>query len=533
MSIPQTVRATTQILRKGEVDRTPTVIRAKDPMTIVIFGASGDLSKRKLIPALYNLHQNGCLPDKYAVIGLSRTPMSDEAYRQMSIDFMKKEGYEDLDPNHYLFQALHYCPGNNDTPESFQALRKRLEEVEAKRGLPPNRLYYLSVAPHFFSIVVEQLMAARLIHDPKVENTWSRVIIEKPFGTDLESARALNAAITGVLDESQIYRIDHYLGKETVQNIISFRFGNTIFEPTFNNKYVDNVQITVSETLGMEGKRGAYYDTAGAMRDMVQNHMFQVLCLTAMEPPAALDSTSIRDEKVKVLRALEPYNADQVRHNTVRAQYGPKLKNGQTVEPGYLGAEGVDPESTTESFVAMRLFVNNWRWAGVPFFLRHGKRLAKRVTEVAIQFKQPPMHLFKQNDSAELCLLDDRPIQNQLVLRIQPDDGISLSFGCKPPGMQMRLQQVDMDFLYKEAFDLRSPEAYERLILDALRGDASLFTRSDEVEYAWRFIGAILDGWKHSGDKKLPQYEPYGEGPLEARKLMEGSHRRWRLIKDM
>ncbi|MBI3830511.1 MAG: glucose-6-phosphate dehydrogenase [Planctomycetes bacterium] len=508
-------------------------MQARDPFTLVIFGASGDLSKRKLIPALYHLDNAGYLPDRYAVVGFSRTPLSDAQYRDAMLADLKTQKLnepEKLTAQHKLLQALHYHPGNNDEADSFKRLEARIRELERERKLPGNRLYYLSVAPEFFATIVRRLHEAGMIRG-KNDATWSRVIIEKPFGTDLQSARALNIAVTAVLDENQIYRIDHYLGKETVQNILGFRFGNSIFEPLFNQKYVDNVQITVAETLGMEGRRGAYYDGAGAIRDMVQNHMLQLLCLTAMEPPSTLDGTSIRDEKVKVLRALEPMSVDEVAAYTVRGQYTPGQDPAtrQAIK-GYPEEEGVKPGSVTESYVAMRLQIENWRWAGVPFLLRTGKRLKKRVSEIAVTFKRPPLHLFGKNQQSDYCLISDRPKSNTLVLRIQPDEGISLSFACKQPGLQIQLNEVHMDFFYGQAFQQRSPEAYERLLLDALRGDASLFTRSDEVDSAWKFITSILNGWKELPKPKFPNYAPFGDGPEEAHRLLSGTQAQWRSI---
>ena len=331
-----------------------------------------------------------------------------------------------------------------------------------------------------------------------------------------------------MLHESQIYRIDHYLGKETVQNILSFRFGNTIFEPLFNNHYIDNVQITVAESLGMEGRRGAYYDTAGALRDMVTNHILQLLCLTAMEPPSSLDAKSIRDEKVKVLGTLPPLKVAEVAAQTVRGQYGP----GDKIK-GYRQEEGVKPESVTESFVALKVFVDNWRWAGVPFLIRTGKRLHKRVSEIAIQFKRPPTHLFRQTHSSEICLIGERPTANKLILQIQPREGMVMSLACKTPGMQMQLAEVNMDFNYQEAFQQRSPEAYERLLLDALRGDASLFTRADEVEHAWAFTTSLLEGWAAMPKPEFPNYTPFTDGPEEAVRLCQGPLGKWRSIKSM
>jgi glucose-6-phosphate 1-dehydrogenase len=521
--------ASIRVHPRADDTRGDEVIRAKDPVTIVIFGASGDLGKRKLIPALYHLQAARYLPERYAVIGFSRTPMSDEEYRAKMLEVLQQriqDGGGRVGADDPLVNALYYCAGNNDDLETFKRLKAKVEAVEKERDLPGNRLFYLSVAPEFFPVIIRNIAAAGLLHDRNAP-VWSRVIIEKPFGTDLESARRLNAEVTAVLDESQIYRIDHYLGKETVQNILSFRFGNSIFEPLFNQKYVDNVQITVAETLGMEGRRGDYFDHAGTLRDMVQNHMLQLLCLIAMEPPAALDAQSIRDEKVKVLRSLVPLSRKEVAASTVRGQYGVGEKDGQVVK-GYRQEEGVDPKSVTETYVALRIRIDNWRWAGVPFFLRSGKRLAKRVSEVAVEFKQPPLLLFQELSDDE----DARPKSNLLVMRIQPDEGISLSFACKRPGMKVQLEEVTMDFFYGEQFEQRSPEAYERLLLDALRGDASLFTRSDEVDYAWRFITSIHQGWASLPPPHFPNYYPFTDGPEEANHLLAGTQAEWRPLLD-
>ncbi len=514
---------------RAAADAAPTLARAEEPMTVVIFGASGDLAKRKLIPALYHLQQAGCLPPRYALIGMSRTPQSDAQYREAMRAALSERVGAEVSADDPLVQALHYHPGDADDPAAFAGLREKIESLERARQLPGNRLFYLSVAPTFFPIIVKQLAAAGLIYDPDAPQ-WSRVIIEKPFGHDLQSAIELTAAIRAVLDESQIYRIDHYLGKETVQNILSFRFGNSIFEPLFNQRYIDSVQITVAETLGMEGNRGAYYETAGVLRDMVQNHMMQLLCLIAMEPPAAIDARAVRDEKVKVLRALVPLSVAEVAAATVRGQYGVGERNGAIVK-GYRQENGVDAGSLTPTYVALRTKIETWRWAGVPFLLRSGKRLSAQVSEIALRFKRPPMLLFREIAERE-GLAPPQPRSNYLVLRIQPDEGISLSFACKRPGMQMRLEEVTMDFLYDRAFQQRSPEAYERLLLDALRGDASLFTRSDEVEYAWRFVSSLLDGWAGLPAPTFPNYYPFSDGPEEAARLMSGTGTHWRSLVD-
>ncbi len=504
--------------------------KIRECVSIVIFGASGDLSRRKLIPALLQLGKGGYLPDHYFVLGLSRSPMTDEAYRRSVGDHLTDSGLlspEEDASGRKLLQSLYYLSMDVNDADGYRKLKVRLEELEASHELCGNRLFYLAVGPEYFTPIVRQLAAAGLIHGER-QSCWSRVIIEKPFGRDLESARALNAEVKSVLEENQVYRIDHYLGKETVQNILGFRFGNSIFEPLFNQKYVDHIQISVAETLGMEGRRGAYFDQAGMLRDMVQNHMLQLLCLIAMEPPASTDAQSIRDEKVKLLRALVPMGTSEVARNTVRGQYGPGSRSGQPVK-AYRLEEGVPGDSVTESYVALRLHIDNWRWAGIPFLLRAGKRLRSRVTEIAVQFRQPPMHLFRQVPSDEGAPLAV-PHSNVLVLRIQPDEGIRLLFACKRPGMRFRLDEVEMDFLYQSGFSQRAPEAYERLLLDAMRGDASLFTRSDEVEYAWRFISSIHHGWASLPPPEFPNYEPFSDGPGEAAHLASGTVGGWRCL---
>ena len=521
------------VRRAGGADPRFDLARARDPVTIVIFGASGDLAKRKLIPALHQLEDGGYLPDRYAVVGFSRTPMSDEAYREAMRSALSQQAGDGAPPlaaDHKLLQALHYQPGDAEDPNAIAQLATRLSALEAELGLPGNRLYYFSVAPDFFPVLLKRLTEAGLIYH-RDDRRWSRVIVEKPFGHDLESARTLNGIVRESLDESQIYRIDHYLGKETVQNLLSFRFGNSIFEPLFNQKYVDNVQITVAETLGMEGRRGAYFDTAGTMRDIVQNHVLQLLCLIAMEPPSALEADAIRDEKVKVLRAMVIPSLEEVAATTVRGQYGVGECDGKIVK-GYRQEEGVDPHSTTETYVALHTSIDNWRWAGVPFLLRSGKRLRKRVSEIAVQFKQPPLHLFR-NLGATNGATHTRPQPNLLLMRIQPDEGISLTFACKQPGMRIALETVQMDFFYQATFHQRSPEAYERLLLDALRGDASLFTRSDEVDYAWRYATAVLHGWAELPAPPFPNYYPFTDGPDEANRLLVGTGATWRPLAEM
>ncbi len=499
--------------------------KTPDPSTIVLFGASGDLTQRKLLPALYNLARDGLLPPKVAVIGFARREKTDEQFRQEMLEGVRKHarGFDEADPLWAEFsRQIFYQTGAFDSAEDFQALARRLDVIERGLGLPPNRLHYLATAPNYFSTIVRGLDSAGLAKPRRdaSRSGWSRVVVEKPFGRDLESARALNRELFGVLEEEQIFRIDHYLGKETVQNLLALRFANGIFEPLWNQKYVDHVQITVAESIGVEG-RGGYYDQAGVLRDMIQNHMLQVLSLVAMEPPAALEADSIRDEKVKVLRSLRRISPVDVDHHVVRAQYGPGTILGRSV-PGYREEEGVPKDSRTETYVAMRLFIDNWRWAGVPFLLRSGKRLPKRTTEVCIQFKKPPLSLFGEQTACTVA-------PNALIVNVQPDEGVSLRFGAKVPGPEIEVRQVKMDFRYGGSFGVPSPEAYERLLLDALGGDSTLFTRRDEVEAAWTIMTDILDGWQRSPNPPL-EYPAGSWGPEAAERLLEGRDGAWRRL---
>ncbi len=507
-------------LREGLLAR-----RIAEPCTIVVFGVTGDLARRKLLPALFNLARDGHLPQSFAIVGFSRRDWTDEKLREEMGAAIREHSRTRPDSDREMEDFLarvSYARGDLDDAESFVRLKTQLEEIERTDRLPGNRMFYLATAPEFFAPATEMMGAAKLVHPANADGPWTRLIVEKPFGRDLESARELNAHVRQGFDESQIYRIDHYLGKETTQNILAFRFANSIFEPLWNSRYIEQVQITVAESLGMEGRRGQYYETAGALRDMVQNHLFQVLSLIAMEAPASLDAESLRDEKVRLLRAIRPMTPQEVATCTVRGQYGPGSLSGTAVK-GYRGEELVDPKSVTETYVALRLAVRNWRWRGVPFFIRTGKRLPKRASEVAVIFRHPPHQVFE-----DTSMEDAR--QNVLLIRIQPDEGISLSFEAKRPGLKMNLQNVKMDFRYGRSFGNPAPEAYERLLLDGLIGDASLFTRADEVDRAWEIITAIQKGWAQMPAPDFPNYDAGTWGPEAADRLMHDVETGWRRL---
>ena len=498
------------------VEREPYRISQDAVATIVIFGATGDLSGRKLIPAIYNLWTAGFLPKRLAVVGVARREKTDNDFRTEMCEALKRHsrtGHGESETCDPFVRNLFYYRTDFSDAQGFAGLKRRLAEIEQSGGFCGRRLYYLAVGPEFFGPIVDALGEAGLVTPPG-EEPWTRVVIEKPFGRDLTSAQELNARLLKVLDEDQIYRIDHYLGKETVQNIFAFRFGNAIFEPLFNQHYVDHVQITVAETVGMEQRRGAFYDKTGALRDVIQNHALQLLCLAAMEPPTRFQATEIHNEKVKVLQAVVLPTQAPLRTWCVRGQYaeGPGFR-------GYLSEEGVAPDSLTETYVALRLYVDNWRWAGVPFFIRTGKALKRRVTEIAVQFKRVPTCCFRDRGL-------DLPEPNVLVFRIQPDESISLTFNTKPPGMEFRLQHVPMDFTYHGTFKSGLPEAYERLLLDALRGDSTLFMRADEIESAWRICTSILDVWRTAPPPEL--YRPGTWGPSEADQIFVGCEGAWR-----
>jgi glucose-6-phosphate 1-dehydrogenase len=488
------------------------------PTALVIFGATGDLARRKLLPAVYNLAHDGALPERFHLIGCSRSDHSDQEFRAMAADAVSLFSRRRPDDAvlERLLEEVRYVAGSFDDPAVFDLLAHALDALDDADGLPLNRCFYLSTAPGLFAVIVEQLGAHGL---SRHEGADVRVVIEKPFARSLAEARELNRRVLSILDERQVFRIDHYLGKETVQNLMALRFANGLFEPLWNRNYIDQVEITAAEDIGI-GSRADYYESAGALRDLIQNHMLQLLCHVAMEPTVNFTADEVRNEKAKVLQGIQPPAPDDVPKLAVRAQYASGTVGGEPVR-GYLEEEGVAPDSSTETYAAVRLEVDNWRWAGVPFYLRTGKRLARKVTEIAVALKPVPHLGFDQEGS-----LGVQP--NQLILTIQPDEGVSLSLVAKVPGMRMRLRPVLMQFLYGTSFLSQSPEAYERLILDVMRGDATLFTRNDEVEAQWRICDPILQAWE-STPGPLPQYEAGSQGPREADSILLPGHR-WRAI---
>jgi glucose-6-phosphate 1-dehydrogenase len=487
--------------------------RRAPPGVLVVFGASGDLTARKLLPALERLSRRRLLDPGFAVIGVARSPLDDQQFRDLMTAAVPEPnpGWESV------VKHSRYVAGDYDDPDTFTRLGEQLDDAEEELGLPGNRTYYLATIPAMFGPVAARLGAAGL-NRPRRAGAAVRLVIEKPFGRDLDSARQLDASLHETFDESQIYRIDHYLGKETVQNVLALRFANAIFEPLWNRRYVDHVQITVAESLGVE-KRGGFYERAGALRDIVQNHVMQVLSLTLMEPPGSIDAQGIRDEKVKALRSVMIPTPEQVLTDVVRAEYDSGWSEGVAV-PAYRQEPDVDPHSQTETYVAMKLYVDNWRWAGVPFYIRTGKRLPKRVTEVALQYQGVPHLAFNPAESRDL-----RP--NALVMRIQPDEGVALRFGAKVPGQAFKVRDVLMDMSYGASFIEEPPDAYERLLLDAMVGDPTLFIRSDEVDQAWQIVQPILTAWEHR-QVPLAGYAAGTWGPRQADQLIERDGRQWR-----
>ena len=498
-------------------------VQILEPVTFVIFGASGDLTHRKLIPALYNLACNKMLPPDFTVVGFAVTPMDDNSFREG----MRAALQESTEANPFdariwdaFAKNMSYITADFQSPDGYIKLKERLSELGKDRAVPAKRLYYLATPPSFYADIVERLGANDLVtNTARRGEDWTRIIIEKPFGRDLLSAQELNVAIHRVFAEEQVYRIDHYLGKETVQNIMAFRFANSIIDPIWNRRYVDHVQITAAETLGVE-HRGKYYEEAGCLRDMFQNHLLQLLSIIAMDPPVRYGGTSVRDRKADVMKSIVPINPEALAETAVRGQYGPGVLDDDSV-PGYRQEEGVNPESNTETFVAMKLFVDNWRWADVPFYLRSGKRLPRKATEIVIQFKRVP-HLFFH------LTPEDQMEPNIIVIRIQPDEGISLRFGAKVPGPDMHIRQVQMNFSYADAFKVEPSTAYETLLLDAMEGDPTLFNRADAVETAWAVISPLLDIWRATKPfQPFPNYGAGTWGPSAADALLTRDGRAW------
>ncbi len=489
---------------------------------VTIFGASGDLTKRKLIPALYNLALEKRLPERFAVIGYARSEMSDQAFRdkmRAAVEEFSRTSLQSQAVWREFANTLYYLRGDYQDERGYQQLKQFIDNFDRGSRVLPARVFYLAMPPDLYGNVIERIAASGLAPKETDATPRTRVIIEKPFGTDLQTARELNQRVHDALGENQIYRIDHYLGKETVQNIMVFRFANAVFEPIWNRRYIDHVQITAAESVGVES-RGGYYEEAGVVRDMFQNHLLQLLCLTAMEPPVGFNADAVRDEKGKLLRAVRPIAPEEVSTVAVRGQYGAgTIGDGSTC--GYREESGVARDSSTVTFAAIKLAVDNWRWEGVPFYLRSGKRMAKRVTEIAIQFKRPPMLLFKN------CAVENVS-PNVLVLRIQPNEGISLTFEVKPPGPDVCVSALSLDFSYVESFGNSAPEAYETLLEDCIEGDSTLFTRHDWVESAWSLMDPIIQVWSLSKPKSFPNYDAGAWGPREADEFIQRDGRRWR-----
>ncbi len=486
-----------------------------EPCVLVIFGAAGDLTRRKLLPALYNLTREGALDERFAVIGYSRAEQSDGEFRELLHDSVAR--YSRTQPVdatvwHNFSRRIGYVRGNFEDPEGYAALRERLEQLEASIGSEGNRLFYFATPPSAAPIILHRLQETGLLGESGAGSPWTRVIMEKPYGRDLESASDLNRIVGEVLREDQVYRIDHYLGKETVQNILVARLGNTIFEPLWNRKYIDHIQITAAESIGVEG-RGRFYDQTGVLRDMVQSHLLQVLSLCAMEPPVSFAADDIRDKRVEVLRSLRTFTASEVFSHVIFGQYR-----------GYRDEENVEPRSRTPTYAAMKCYIDNWRWQGVPFFLRVGKQLSQRLTEISVVFRPVPLCLFGRDDVCQSL----EP--NVLTIRIQPDEGMALKIASKKPGGEMDVGSVEMDFSYSETYSHPIKDAYERLLLDAVKGDATLFARRDEVEFAWRFVSPILQAWEGAQKRQPVFYAEGSEGPVEAEDLMDRYSRQWREI---